>query len=182
MKNDNITTWCDALATTEERQVTGALAKVIDEGSDSGKVGFCCLGFGTCEVMGHHITVSTGRLIDHHHPEDVDEDTTLYLDGVTETAPFVFRQWLGLIPEDADEYERVLTIDGRENRWAEQKDVFIDWPTGEDAYPHAHAVQGHGVPVLLHSSCADLNDEGFTFAQIADVVRYFGLLAEEPNS
>jgi hypothetical protein len=83
-------------------------------------------------------------------------------------APFGFIQWLGF-EEDA----RALTDYPEESSW----DLVLDFDT--DAYPQQGREDEHSDEVPEYDSAptaAWLNDEaGLTFAQIADMLDYFGV-------
>lgn len=176
MKSDNITKWAHDLRTTVERQATGALAMRLDVGEVKDSVGYCCIGFG-CTVSAPGIAI---RWPDESEDFIDDGDPTRARFGthaVDDLAPIEFMEWLGY---DADHWNM-----DRESAY----DIHPDWPTnlrersaqdvaakddgGSNRYDH----QGKH---LVSVSLAGLNDDGVTFAQIADVIHHFGL-SDDPT-
>lgn len=173
MKNDNITKWADDLRTTTERQTDGALAKKIDIGADAEVIGYCCIGFG-CTFSAPDIRIEW--------PDDAD-DTDDALKGVfgghrvDDLAPIEFMEWLG--------YDT--------HHWSMDQgaafDIHPDWPTRlrvrseydkRDSMLGGDATADHLGKHLVSVSLAGLNDDGVTFAQIADIIHHFGL-SDDPT-
>lgn len=172
MRNDNITKWADELATTTEKQATGALVLV----NRSKTKAYCCLGFGSCVTMGDvkieepDDAAFDFASTDHFVDDEAAETIKVGEAEVVDLAPREFIEWLGyVLPES----ETGVSFD-----------VYPDWPTnlllrsnqdkadaergGDDLH------DGTGGP-LTSESLATLNDNGFTFTQIADIIRHFGL-------
>lgn len=113
-----------------------------------GRKAYCCLGKGSTLVPGLQI----------FEPErgDSEYDTSVvkvkFGDAQEDDlAPREFMEWLG--------YEEGVKSECAFN-------VFVDFP---DYLTSPNDTK------LRYFGAADLNDAGFTFAQIADVIRYFGL-------
>lgn len=110
---------------------------------------YCCLGLGPCKLIPDRVDV-----------EWVDDgaEELLYVDNFNGIAPLAFVDWLGLtIPYL---YERVGEFG-----------IKVDWDgtTDRDGVPLAHTQL---------EALAGLNDAGFTFAQIGDLIAHFGLQQE----
>lgn len=178
MKNENITKWAHDLATTDVKQGTGALVLINPEGTKA----YCCLGFGACITMtGVKVTLPDAearyQAVDGHSVDDQPAAVVDVGEGeITDLAPREFVEWLGYSP---------AALAG--SSW----DIFPDWPTnlrvrsGIDQIERESGgnrnADGTGLP-LVHKTLASLNDDGFTFAQIADVINHFGLCDEIQGS
>jgi len=167
MRNQNITQWADDLATTKERQARASLCiEYVGEQKE-----YCCLGLGSTLVPKMQIKqVGTGDLT-----PDGRSKFAFGRTGATSLAPYEFMVWLGydeddLIPFDAGEYDVYFDIP------YSIKERSID-AQNNAAFDDDPSLDGSGVP-LVNNSAASLNDDGFTFKQIADVIRYFGLSDE----
>lgn len=156
---DHVRTWVAALRDPEAKQATGRLAKFID---DEGTVGYCCLGLGS-KIAG--IKECAFNEDDADLSELEDEPAFEYgEDHSTELAPVEFKAWLG--------YE--VTPD------EESGDVYLNCGvTMQGKVSDGETVDGVWAPidppVIERLSLAELNDDGWTFAQIADCINYFGL-------
>lgn len=164
MRNTNITKWADDLSATNLRQVAGVLARADDVVAG---YGYCCLGFG-CQISAPGITAT---------PTEVDRGISQLLFGRERAdglAPIEFIEWLGY---DTDEIPSGLV--------SSQYDVYFDFPTelrtrSHEDYNREHEGgdrdhDDHGSLMFNSVSASTLNDEGFSFAQIADIIRHFGL-------
>lgn len=169
MMNDNIRAWIEQMRTTTEEQAQQHLAVCRhDEVTGQRVIGYCCLGLGSKELADVNVQI-------------VDEgmNETVYMNQMQDLAPVAFRVWLGVLDEEG----YVMN---------DESDVSIDYPLRAVDYSDPGLTrlanlrqQGHGgsptyTPPLVGAlmSAASLNDAGFTFAQIADVVAYFGLRRE----
>lgn len=109
----------------------------------------CCLGVGL-KVMGHEPT-SNGFNIQGYPYNSL--------------PPTEFLTWLGLV--DEEEAERILA--GSPTSVHDLKILFHDFEVlsdGDTPYP---------VSDSDFTSCAGMNDNGFTFKEIVDCMRYFGV-------
>lgn len=113
-----------------------------------GRTAYCCLGKGSMLVPDMPTLFP-----DFGDPDyDVNASKVRFgYDREDDLAPREFMKWLG--------YEEGIDTECSFN-------VFIDFP--ED-------LRDPKDTVLHYFGAADLNDSGFTFAEIADVIRYFGL-------
>lgn len=150
--NENMKMWVNALRTTSTPQAKERLASYDEEG----QVGYCCLGFG-CKIAG--IERRDLDFLPDWVAESREPVAALFGAGEAETlAPVEFMKWLGLVGDDV-----------RESEW----DLRVLWP--ESGWPTTRLGRtfvdgGSGIGTL-----AALNDSGFTFAQIADIIDYFGV-------
>lgn len=162
-RTERIRAWCDVLWEGTYEQGKGHLAASTvtfhEDADPTVTVGYCCLGVG-CLVAGVRHEVETNpseRLVEEGDP------LGNFGDGYTDLAPPEFMDWLGL---------PVGNSIGRETNGS---DVYIDIPVGmpkqglEDAGSAFQQTQGQ-------ITAAGLNDSGFTFPQIADLIWYFGLV------
>lgn len=149
MNTEHVKRWTAALRTTNIEQTTGQLGLTL-----AGVTRMCCLGFGCTlvpEVQGLITWQDVG--------EDVDSvDSAMVVDledgeWSDSMPPKEFHVWLG------------ATVQGG----LHAGDVLPDWTN--EWYDR------EGVTYLATLPCAKLNDNvGLTFAQIADVVDYFGVV------
>lgn len=173
MMNDNIRAWIEQMRTTTEEQAQQHLAVChFDTENDRQVLGYCCLGLGSKELADVEVEIITPGT-----PEN-GEEMPVYMNRMQDLAPVAFRVWLGVLDEDYP--------------LQDESDVSIDYPLRAVDYSDPGLTrlanlrqQGHGgsptyTPPLVGAlmSAASLNDAGFTFAQIADVVAYFGLRRE----
>lgn len=159
MKNDNIMKWADDLAATTEAQGTGAMCVIEDDG----KKHYCCLGLGSA------ISAPGIPVVSFH-------DGFKFAFGAAQAdglAPIEFVEWLG------------YTVEPNEvGAVTKQFDVYFDFPTGmrvrsmqdKNAECDGGTTESdHLGGFLSEHTAATLNDDDFTFEQIADVIRHFGL-------
>lgn len=173
MRTDNMTTWANGLLTTTDKQADGTMCRQFA----SGRKEFCCLGWGSTLVPNMPIRWEDANLIgkdpDFHYEIGFGEAGTAGL------APIEFMEWLGY---DMSE------VENRSGAW----DVFIDFPEGlrvrpdydtrGEALDHESPYFTDAVLMRTNMTCASLNDSGFTFAQIGDLLLYFGITDEiNPN-
>lgn len=142
--------WIETLQTTTIPQADGYLSATLDGYDDA--VGYCCLGV-ACYVTG-----DTEYLEPHDHallPVKVADKLGLRKYYNYEPDPnSLKRSWDEML---ADE-------DGGDGL-----DVYID--LSEEMYAFGYTQDGTGMPISLTA----MNDTGFTFYQIADVITYFGI-------
>lgn len=157
--------WLDALYSGEWAQTHGYLNIVQVEGSDRVEVGACCLGVG-CDVAGIVSRKDTLPLAG-----DATFDAFRYgEEEMAQLAPWEFMDWL--FPHDA---------------WVQQElrdnpdkgfNLGLDWPEDLTLPLHVDDVTRsssiHNAEAAEVGGLAALNDSGFTFAQIADLIRRFG--------
>lgn len=151
MNEPHVRQWTTVLRSTPSPQVTGTLVDEVVDTSGHLVPGFCCLGIGQ-KVAG----------IPLNHSEDPDPD-----EGE--------RRWQFTEGDDlpSERFLRWLGVDRVEGFG--DSDVDVDWPVelvDREGYPYlaSNVSPGGGL------TCASLNDTTkLTFAQIADVVDYFGV-------
>lgn len=145
----NLAIWIEEMRTTDAPQVGRALARLVHD-----KVGFCCLGLGSCRAgVANNIQTELDWLA--KDPERRHVNFGFGAENVGTLAPREFLEWLGIAPP-------------KDDRWQPRAfDVLIDWADC-GALPTKNGT-------LATYSCSRLNDEGFTFSQIADIVEFFGI-------
>lgn len=154
VRNEHIDEFVNLLRATDKEQGKGELCTIlaVDEHGDPTEVAYCCLGLGS-----KHINLSENVLLN----ED-DEATfpgQIGFDGITGLAPVAFAQWLGIAGEgDNSEVDPRLDVRG----------------AGLLLLQRVKAA--HITALADLNSLATLNDNGFTFPQIGDMIAYFGLL------
>lgn len=168
VNHDHFRMWVHQMRTTTLPQATGHLAAWVmgGPGADD-QIGYCCLGLGSllvpdCEV----VRAGDG---------DGEENNAGYFgrDGATDLAPIEFIQWL--VPGYDNEnngHEFDLVPD-----WALSPGVPANTQGVKDTNVNTGEVQAEGrnrFP-LANITAAKMNDDGFSFAQIADVFAYFGI-------
>lgn len=136
--------WIDALLSDDYEQTTGQLGRYADSGPDK----YCCLGV-LCDIM----------LDDDAAPVRLDERNGPWRDikfneGQGSVLPYELAAYLGV--EAAPTY--TMEFDP-------EREFISEW--GFFAAPF----DDRGT--FLELELADLNDSGFSFAQIADVIRWF---------
>lgn len=173
----HIAEFVNLLRTTDKPQATGYLAA---EDKD-GKVGFCCLGLQSCELDDvemlemQYTGEVTGGPVSAANFRITDEEGTAYLQQRLAPWPLV-EYLLGEFAANEIVFRNRRAFESY-NPYAVGWDFVIDWPQDlrffaqqtaddhEEFYPGDAGVE----------SLAELNDAGFTFEQIADVVEFFGL-------
>lgn len=150
----NLHLWTQELRTTQRQQVNGVLGKIVAVNQDGDPVvGNCCLGVGT-ELAG--VTPEFPESFDDDRDEYVPagEGDYGYYDGEHEFPPSAFFHWLDL--------DR-----------GEEQDLQIDWPVNRFGLP-VYICRDGSEP--MNWTAATLNDGlKLPFAQIADVIDYFGV-------
>jgi hypothetical protein len=159
--------WLGALRSGSFPQATGALSKIVAIDNDGTHVyGYCCLGVGS--------KVAGVPAILREFEEDMDGEELVEQDDPamefgaayqSELAPVEFVRWLGFeVAEDSESSSFDLVLDMPEEYLAYQG------PRGTASNPTAYESSRTESYTL-----SELNDEGFTFTQIADLIDYFGL-------
>lgn len=147
MNHDNIKKWTESLRDPDLNQTQGALCVVKSDGTQS----YCCLGLGSSLVPGMQVTHPDGYIA--QYPTS-DYEVKFGEAQVRGLAPREFIEWLGL--------ERA-----NDGNWMRRElDIYLDFP---------HHLSARGGARLRLYTCSHLNDAGFTFPQIADLIDYFGI-------
>lgn len=151
--SENFDKWIEVLRTTDLPQVTGSLrAQRYEDGRGPTDIGYCCLGV-ACTLL-----PEGGALLDNA--------STL---GIT-LAPYPAVEWLGLSN---------MVSDHRAETWENERagfDFYLDLPDTYLDRPDDNMASDEGYP-YEDITAAGMNDEGFTFSQIADMFAYFGVKA-----
>lgn len=161
-ESENMAAWVAELRTTDRLQGHGALHSFDPEGDEPAQ--FCCLGVG-CEVAMVRGQVFTLGAEDGESSFGM---LRLY-DDRSDLAPISFGRWLGFSYTE-------LTAQNN-------GDFLLDWPvewlrpTAPESWAQS-GTKGGETPVTKTSfRLSILNDDGLTFAQIADLIEYFGIVA-----
>lgn len=163
MKNERTAAWAEDLRTTTAPQVRGHLAApyVGVEGGEE-VIGYCCLGRG-CEVAG----------IERVKDLDVNNSRIFSYLGAKALPPREFARWLGFPKEEVGRHvgEVSLLIDFPHTlRTQCSEHEICDGEQSSSCFSEEYMSDDDA------SSCAQLNDQLYlTFAQIGDLVRYFGV-------
>lgn len=155
MNIEHVAEWVRVMRTTTKPQAQEALVKIID---GDGTLGYCCLGLGAVECLGFQPIWDDG----------LEVGDKLTVAGVTDLAPREFVKWLGLYPTTDD----IRT----------EFDIWINWPRGMIDREGHWFRPDDGAHRQTGLTCASLNDAGFTFAQIADIVEFFGIYLSRDRS
>lgn len=143
--NENFNAWIETLRTTDLSQAHGTLSTGIV--TDQGiTLGYCCLGVAcTMTTLGEPYLRSREML-----PAPVAEWLGLggYWKGDGTCSAPREDQWQAFLQNDSDGV-----------------DIYLDIPL------EIFTPSGRHIP----TSCAEFNDHGFTFSQIADIITYFGV-------
>jgi hypothetical protein len=153
MISENFDAWLETLRTTDLPQAREYLANdVWDENQEDVKIGYCCLGIAcTMTDIGKKYVQQTGEF---------------------PLMPPAVAEWLGLKQLWKDNAEGYYEDDDLERLWNANDDGFdikLDVPydfSVKYRSPHNNSIS---------SSVAALNDAGFSFRQIADMITYFGV-------
>lgn len=163
MRNENITVWADDLATTTEQQCTGHLAMVDSDGHKA----YCCLGFGSMKVPGLQIKFPEPADFAYAEQERAGRFGVMELEGL---APVEFMTWLGYTVTSQSQRQFEVYFDIPPNwRIRSYEDVSTQSAGGNRDFDHTADL------MMVEASAAVMNDDGHTFRQIADMIRYFGL-------
>lgn len=153
----NLKVWTDGLRSTKTKQMTNQLGAVID-----GETKMCCLGFG-CTL----VPELEPRITWQEPEEDSDDQRTNMIVDLSngewsDSMPALdFHEWLG------------ATVQGG----VFSGDVLPDWPRVARGLIGVEWCDRDGIPYRASLTCAKLNDgAGLTFAQIADVLDYLGVV------
>lgn len=157
VNEDHFAIWVHQMRTTTLPQARSHLAAPMGDGT----VGYCCLGLGS-------LLVPNCAVVPVNFDVEVPEHSHYFgTNGAEDLAPIEFIEWL--LPEFAD---------GGHTEF----DLRPDWPEmgstqGAAIYDPATGAldQVVGRMPFREVSAAKMNDDGFTFAQIADVFAYFGI-------
>lgn len=167
MFNFNILTWANELATTDKTQAPGALCLLYGDGRKS----YCCLGLGSTLVPG--MQTNKQQAIDLVLGVKPQVKVQFGQLGVDTLAPIEFMKWLGYDMSSSNpdtDYDVYFDIpDDIKERSAWDREASDDG--GNTHYDNECGL-------LRKNSAASLNDDGLTFAQIADIILYFGLSDE----
>jgi hypothetical protein len=142
---DNQRAWVDALRSGKFKQGVGALKKFRDDVPT-----YCCLGVAT-ELTGFagEETEETG-LVYFTRPGESEDDSGYV------SFPFAeVREWLG-----------------DNNTGGMSGDIYLDVP---DEIAKLPSPRGLVDAIFYNTGVSVLNDDGFTFDQIADCIEYFGV-------
>lgn len=156
MNAEHVAEFVTLLRTTDAPQCQGHLAE-----DDGGTRAYCCLGLGSEKAAGVEFVIK----MDYNDEEDDEYPNpegvlAVVNTGEWELAPPEFIEWLGL-PEEIGGRDILLDL-GRE--------IGALYQQGREDHQYADPQQ-----LLAGTGLATLNDSGFTFAQIADCIEYFGL-------
>ena len=157
INQENLETWLREMETTDKPQAKQTLCAVVEvqPGGDL-TYGYCCLGLGSLMVP----TIDFVGVSD----EDLYEGANGFFDGEANLAPPSFCEWLGV--------EIRTNADGGQM----ESDVFIDYPEELRNQPSIDGTGKIEGPLRKVATAAMLNDAGLTFKQIAQTIRYFGLI------
>ena len=157
MNEANIKAWVQNLRTTTLKQGKNHLCEVDPKGGRH----FCCLGVGSKQAgVPHQVNEET------HMLEFGDE----HADNL---APYEFMVWLGLVPHSV---ETDVAQHGEPLDVEDGYDVHLDYPYEiRNLRQQGKEFSASAGTFSSLSTAASLNDSGFTFAQIADMIDYFGL-------
>jgi hypothetical protein len=158
MNEDNFKAWVANLRTTTLAQGTNKLCEVDSKGGRH----FCCLGIGSKQAgVPHEMNHETRNLeFGEYHSDTL--------------APYEFMVWLDLVPLGVAE---MVGQNGFDPDLDGGFDVHLDMPMKikhlkqqgkEDRQPTDRCLNEF-------TTAAGLNDNGFTFAQIADCLSFFGV-------
>lgn len=145
MKSSIKKKWLSALESGLYDQVTGKLGAYVDGGKDM----YCCLGV-LCDVLldDDKAPITLNERYDH------DEDTDI-----------VFSYESSLLPTDVVDY---LGFDSADPDFGFDLDPDLDYYGSDWEYREPFDDRG----TVVELSLSGLNDSGFTFGQIADVIRW----------
>jgi hypothetical protein len=164
MNEENFKAWLREMRTTDKAQTDGVLCRILDDGTK----GYCCLGLGSLLVPGIHVEeVENGWMDD---GEGGESEVYFGETAEKELAPIEFIDWLG-----------ITTAEESNNGY----DVAYDWPAdltwqGVKSNQENRPLTPGGIGVNAGlCTAASLNDDGFTFEQIADIFEYFGIREQQ---
>jgi hypothetical protein len=149
VNEENLETWLREMETTDKPQVDGFLCRATDDDKDV--LGYCCLGLGAELVPGINI-ITVGENEDGYCGSKFFGET-----AEDALAPVEFIDWLGIDRSDAEDKSSY--------------DIALDFPD------EMHTIDGNEARYNL--TAAGMNDAGFTFPQIAQMIRYFGIAEVE---
>lgn len=157
MNQERFDQWCALLTSGEIPQADG---KLVDVHAFSDTPAMCCLGVGM-KAMGKEPEGEGFRMKAYH------SNIGRYETVVSNSLPSVeFFVWLGFFTdEQATAIIEGGTSTGDLKVQFHDFDVFID---GDPQYTES-------IITSEFSTCAGMNDQGFTFNQIVDCMRYFGI-------
>lgn len=152
VNQEKINEWTAALRSGKYKQATGVLAAKEQDT-------YCCLGL-LCVLNG-------GEVVENPNFE----------------AGFLNLSTRKVIKMDGHQYDSLPPIEMVDALGLDRRDAFVSEQDGEveqlavwDMYPDWGDVTGRdGEQFSVEHAIAALNDSGFTFEQIADIVDYFGV-------
>ena len=162
MKNDNILAFAQNLQTTDKIQAGGTLVRKVPVRDDLEAVGFCCLGVQSVDLGFIHIHEGQGCLrLENGHQMPM------------ALAPRALAEWLGFdVPEqDPEDSQYNFEVD-----WDE--DLSTPPYASDDGTRYVYTEPDGGIDTLAalnDQMKPNMVDHEFTFAQIGDIVRHFGL-------
>lgn len=161
MNQENFDKWCEVLTSGTIPQANGALVYVDEDGH----LGMCCLGVGM-KVMGEDPIIEQSMERGYNIRTDEEGEPV-----VTNSLPSMdFMAWLGLITqEQADNFVNEGVYYSDVEIGFHDFDVFVDEDTTDTT----------SILTTDWTTCAALNDGGFTFSEIVDCMRYFGIALEK---
>lgn len=153
--------WFHEMETTDKGQTNGWLSYNMNvDGDYTSDQRYCCLGLGSLLVPGIEIT-DLGDGEDHRQNFGVNKEDLL--------APVEFIDWLGIDHRELD----ATRIPGEDPT---AYDIVFDFPEGMHSPELKNSPSGSTYVIYREGlTAAGLNDAGFTFKQIADIGRYFGI-------
>lgn len=152
MNQENFDLWCNALTSGAYPQAKGYLKR---------GGGYCCLGVG-CKVMGLDQRGPISGIVQFRDPADVNAE-----DWFESMPPLAFHVWLGTLTQEQADRLRV--------RGTQAADVRINWPDDIKIRGDGNDPLTSATKAAVVNSCSGLNDQGFTFSQIVDLMRHFGI-------
>lgn len=170
MNIEHIREWVAALRSDRFQQGTGALAS-FETKDEEKNPSYCCLGV-ACELAGVNKEAIHDET-DYHEDTEVSqyaESGRYYFDGSHELPPVAFAEWLGFDVYDHDNPHMYAECDWQIDYPEYHHDNPLGWTQGTVAEDMRDKRTLRG-----QMTCANLNDGGFTFEQIADCIEYFGI-------
>ena len=166
----NMERWLDVLSTTDLPQAKGTL---IEKDKDGNLEGMCCLGVWCDMAQREGLTNMVEE--QKENPSDGNFIRTHY-DGEAGVLPYEAAKALGM-PNNP----RVVVKNPHYDPDSDSLDVY-EYPPGDDPETSNNYLYRTSNPeYLLHEQVASLNDDGLTFSQIADLIRFAGGVAYDKD-